>query len=56
MHVTQITPGAILDRVCASGLIAKGNKEIAMTKNNKGLRKLEGFLRAIFKSLAKVFA
>ena len=55
MHVTQITPDPIFDSVCASGLIAKGNKEIAITKKSKGLRKLEGFLRAIFKSLVKVF-
>jgi len=44
-------PGAIFDRVSASGLIAIGNKEIEITKNIKGLRKLEGFLTAIFRSL-----
>jgi len=35
MHVTQIIPGPILDSVCASGLIAKGNREIAITKKAK---------------------
>ena len=44
-------PGAILDKVSASGLIAIGNKEIDIIKNIKGLRKLEGFLTAIFRSL-----
>ena len=44
-------PGAILDRVSASGLIAIGNKEIDITKNIKGLIKLEGFLIAIFRYL-----
>ena len=44
-------PGAILDKLSASGLIAIGNKEIDITKNIKGLRKLEGFLNAIFRSL-----
>ena len=44
-------PGAILDKLSASGLIAIGNKEIDITKNIKGLRKLEGFLTAIFRSL-----
>ena len=44
-------PGAILDRVSVSGLIAIGNKEIDIIKNIKGLRKLEGFLTAIFRSL-----
>jgi hypothetical protein len=54
MVITQIMPGAILDKVSASGLIAIGNKEIEITKNIKGLRKLEGFLIAIFKSLDMV--
>ena len=31
--ITQIMPGAILDKVSASGLIAIGNKEIEITKN-----------------------
>jgi len=44
-------PGAKVDKVSASGLIAIGNKEIDITKNIKGLRKLEGFLIAIFRSL-----
>jgi|TARA_B000000475_G_scaffold98261_1_gene79648 hypothetical protein len=49
--ITQKIPGAILVSVSASGLIAIGNKEIDITKNIKGFRKLEGFLTAIFKSL-----
>ena len=52
--MTQIMPGAIVDKVRASGLIAIGNKEIDITKNIKGFRKLEGFLIAIFKSLVIV--
>ena len=52
--ITQITPGAIFANVLASGLIAMGNKEIEITKNIRGLRKLDGFLKAIFKSLVKV--
>ena len=44
-------PGAIFDKLSASGLIAIGNKEIDIIKNIKGLRKLEGFLTAIFRSL-----
>jgi hypothetical protein len=52
--VTQIIPGAIFDNVSASGLIAIGNNEIEITKNIKGLRKLDGFLKAIFKSLINV--
>jgi len=31
-----------------------GNKEIEITKNIRGLRKLDGFLNAIVKSLVKV--
>ena len=49
--ITQKIPGAILASVSDSGLIAIGNKEIDITKNIRGLRKLEGFLTAIFKSL-----
>ena len=52
--ITQIIPGAILINVSASGLIAIGNKEIEITKNIRGLRKLDVFLKAIFKSLIKV--
>ena len=47
-------PGAMFESVCASGLIARGKSEMAITKNNKGLRKLDGFLNAIFKSLVSV--
>ena len=54
MQVTQTIPGAMFDKVCDSGLIAKGNKEIAITKNSRGLRKLEGLRRDIFKSLVSV--
>ena len=54
MQVTQTTPGAILDKVCDSGLIAKGNNEIAITKNNRGLRKLDGLRSDIFRSLVSV--
>lgn len=53
--ITQIIPGAKFDNVSASGLIAIGNSEIEITKNIKGLRKLDGFLKAIFKSLVNVF-
>jgi hypothetical protein len=52
--ITQIIPGAILDKVSDSGLIAIGNNEIEITKNISGLRKLDGFLNAIFKSLDMV--
>ena len=54
MQTTQIIPGAMFDKVCDSGLIAKGNKEIAITKNSKGLRKLDGLRSDIFKSLVSV--
>jgi len=59
IQVTQIIPGAMFDNVCDSGLIAKGNNEIAITKNRRGLRKLDGLRRDIFKSrlivLVKMF-
>ena len=54
MQATQTTPGAMFDKVCDSGLIAKGNNEIAITKNNKGLRKLDGLRNDIFRSLVTV--
>ena len=54
MQVTQTIPGAMFDKVCDSGLIANGNNEIAMTKKSRGLRKLDGFLSDIFKSLVSV--
>jgi hypothetical protein len=44
----------MFDKVCDSGLIAKGNNEIAITKNNRGLRKLDGLRSDIFRSLAIV--
>jgi hypothetical protein len=44
----------MFDKVCESGLIAKGNNEIAITKNNRGLRKLDGLRSDIFKSLVIV--
>ena len=47
-------PGAMFDKVCDAGLIAKGNNEIAITKKRRGLRKLDGFLSDIFKSLISV--
>jgi len=34
--------------------MAIGNKDIEIRKNIRGLRKLDGFLKAIFKSLIKV--
>ena len=52
--MTQIIPGAMLDKVCASGLIAIGNKEIEIIKNIRGFKKLDGFLKAIFRSLDSV--
>ena len=47
-------PGAKVDKVSALALIAIGNNEIEITKNIKGLRKLEGFLSAILRSLNMV--
>ena len=44
----------MFDKVCDSGLIAKGNNEIAITKNSRGLRKLDGLRSDIFKSLVSV--
>ena len=52
--ITQMIPGAKVDKVSALGLIAIGNNEIEITKNIKGLRKLEGFLSAILRSLNMV--
>ena len=54
MQVTQTIPGAMFDKVCDSGLIAKGNKEIAITKNRRGLRKLDGLRNDIFISRVSV--
>ena len=53
--MTQTTPGAMFDKVCDYGLIAKGNNETAITKNNRGLRKLDGLRNDIFRSLTSVF-
>ena len=54
IQVTQTIPGAMFDKVCDSGLIAIGNNEIAITKNSRGLRKLDGLRSDIFKSLVSV--
>ena len=54
IQVTQTIPEAMFDKVCDSGLIAKGNKEIAITKNSRGLRKLDGLRSDIIKSLVSV--
>ena len=54
IQVTKIIPGAMFDKVCDSGLIAKGNKEMAITKNSRGLRKLDGLRSNIFRSLLSV--
>ena len=43
-------PAAICDRVDASGLMASGNRETAITKKSNGLITLDGLRIAILKS------
>jgi hypothetical protein len=49
---TQIMPAAICDRVDASGLMARGNSDIEMIKNNRGISMLDRLRMAEVKSRA----